>query len=79
MIKVLTYVAAALGGLASFEMIPFVSQELGLLIVGLSAASLLVVTKVGDYLDDKKLNDSFKPDSGVSKIMGFLKGLFKKK
>jgi hypothetical protein len=59
-IKILSYVAKALGFVSALNVIPFVSPEIGVMIF--FGASLLkdTVNRIGDFLDDGKENNSFK-------------------
>ena len=59
-LKICSYVAKLTGLLASFNTIPFIPAEYGILIF--AGASLLkdTVNRIGDIVDDGKVNDSFK-------------------
>ena len=60
-LKWLSLAGKGLGLLGGFGAIPFVSPEKGVLIFAASSILKDVVNRVGDLLDDGKVNDSFKP------------------
>lgn len=77
LLKILAVIGGILVILSSISVIPFLGPELGLLLVGLAGVAYPIILKVGDYLDNKKMDNSFK----LAEIP-FLKGLldlFKKK
>lgn len=59
-IKYLTYVGKLAGFVAALDTLPFVDPKIGVVIF--AAASILkdTVNRIGDLLDDGKLNQSFK-------------------
>ena len=59
-IKYLTYVGKLAGFVAALDTLPFVDPTVGVVIF--AAASLLkdTVNRIGDLLDDGKVNQSFK-------------------
>lgn len=61
-LKWLALAGKSLGILCGFGAIPFISPEKGVLIF--AGASILkdVVNRVGDLIDDGKVNESFKPE-----------------
>ena len=61
-LKYLTIALSALGIVASTETIPFIPENIGTMVVGAAVILVSTFTKVGDLLDDGKLNDSFKPE-----------------
>lgn len=60
MIKTLAIIAGIFAAIAGLDVVPFLSPDLGVVIIGFSGAILGLLMKVGDYLDDNKMNDSFK-------------------
>ena len=59
-LKYLTIAIAGLGIIASLDAIPFVPQNIGAVIIGGALILGNSFTRIGDLLDDGKLNDSFK-------------------
>lgn len=59
-LKILTIVSGVVGGIAAMDAIPFVPEQIGLLVIGLSAALSGLITPIGDYLDNGKMDGSFK-------------------
>lgn len=78
LVKILSYIAAVLGAISTMGVIPFVSVEVGAVIVAIAGSVLMVLMVIGDYLDDKKLNKSFKMHDGVKSILEKVMGFFKK-
>lgn len=60
-VKYLSYLGKALGLVGSLNVIPGLSQEKSVLIFFVASLLKDTVNRVGDYLDDGKVNDSFKP------------------
>lgn len=61
-IKVLTILGAVFGSVAALDSIPFVSQEIGVFVIGLSLSLDRLVSLIGDFIDDGKINGSFGND-----------------
>lgn len=59
-IKVLSIAGGIFGAVAAFDVIPLVSTEVSIAIIGLSASLSSLITKVEDFVDDGKLNGSNK-------------------
>ena len=81
MVKLLAIIAGLLVAVSGLDVIPFLSPELGVMIIGFTGALVGVVMKIGDYLDDKKFNDSFVATKipGFKFVVDFLKGFSAKK
>lgn len=55
-------VLSVIGGLASYaEILPAKLAPLAILAFGLASTAKDLFIKVGDYLDDRQINNSFKP------------------
>lgn len=61
-IKVLTILGSVLGSITVLDAVPFVSQEVGGFIIGLSLSLDRLVSLIGDFIDDGKINKSFGND-----------------
>jgi len=61
-LKYLSIVGGVLGGVSAMEAIPFIPEQIGLLIIGLSASLAALITPIGDFLDNGKMDGSFKAD-----------------
>lgn len=59
-LKYLSIIGGFLGAIASLDVIPLIPQNIGMVIIGISASLSALITKVGDFIDDGKMNDSFK-------------------
>lgn len=75
MLKILAILAGVLGVIGGLGFVPFVDANIGILIAGVCSALVGVVLKIGDYMDDKVLNDSFKAEdvSFLSKLLNMFK------
>lgn len=60
-IKILTLLGKVLGAVGTLDVIPGVSPERGVLIFLIASIAKDAVNRIGDWLDDGKVNDSFKP------------------
>jgi len=58
-LKYLAILGGVFGAIAAIDAIPFIEQEWGIFIIGLSASLAALITKIGDFVDDGKLNSSF--------------------
>lgn len=58
----LRYIAAGIGGIVSMGSIPFVPEEWSIAIIGFAIAFKPLINKVGDWLDNRKFDGSFKID-----------------
>lgn len=71
MLKILMIIAGVLSALGGVGVLPFIDPNLGLLIGGLCGALAGVILKVGDYLDNKVMDGSFKAEDA-----SWIKNLF---
>lgn len=77
MTKLLAIIAGLLAALSGTDVIPFLSPNAGVIIIGAASVLYGVLMFLGDWLDDKQINKSFSATS-----MPFIKTLldaFKKK
>lgn len=58
-LKALSILLAITGAVTSLEMVPFLPEAWGVPLVAVAAALSALITRVGDLLDDGKLNQSF--------------------
>lgn len=61
-IKVLTLIGKGLGLVGTLNVIPGLSPEKSVLVFFIASLLKDVVNRVGDFLDDGKQNNSFKPE-----------------
>lgn len=59
-LNLLRYIAAGIGGLVSMGSIPLVPEEYSVAIIGFAVALKPLFEKIGDFLDNKKFDGSFK-------------------
>lgn len=59
-LNLISSLIAGFGVLGTLDVLPFLSQEISVVIIGFSAALTPLFVTIGDYLDNKKLDGSFK-------------------
>lgn len=77
MTKVLAILAGILAAVSGMDVVPFLSPSVGVIIIGACSALYGVILFIGDWFDDKVMNQSFQPTD-----MPFIKTLldaFRKK
>jgi hypothetical protein len=60
-LAILSAIISIIGVLSALETLPFIPQELAVVIIGIGASFTPAIIALGDLLDDGKLNNSYQP------------------